>query len=409
MKRAVTDRSDSLLAEEPRPRQYKVGFLYNHEAPHQVAHSAPIAGRMATMPDFAVEVLAVSKPLLDEARTCMDPQSASRIVFTLLPRTLKRVTDALDKVIPAGRIVSLMKWRDQLAQFDALVVPERTSLFLKRLLGAGCPALIFTGHDSGDRAHGFMPALDRFDFLLLSGKKQLRRMQEEGRCTDPARHALIGYPKFEVTGFMPQRSPPFANGKPTVLYNPHFAPHLSSWFDMGRDVLAFFHGHGGYNLIFAPHVMLFRRAFHISLEDARMRLRGTIPQRYFTSPHIHIDLDGPALFDMSYTRAADIYMGDVSSQVYEFLAQPRPCIFLDPRRRDWQTDPHFRSWTYGPVVTEIAQLEYALKDCVAHPERYRAAQQRGMRETFDSDGRSSSLKAAESVRRFLIRRETSPT
>lgn len=29
---------------------------------------------------------------------------------------------------------------------------------------------------------------------------------------------------------------------------------------------------------------------------------------------------------MTYTPAADIYLGDVSSQSYEFLLDPRPCL-----------------------------------------------------------------------------------
>ena len=39
---------------------------------------------------------------------------------------------------------------------------------------------------------------------------------------------------------------------------------------------------------------------------------------------------------MAYTQRADIYLGDVSSQVYEFLLNPRPCVFLNPRRFDWR-------------------------------------------------------------------------
>ncbi len=47
---------------------------------------------------------------------------------------------------------------------------------------------------------------------------------------------------------------------------------------------------------------------------------------------------------MSYTTAADIYLGDVSSQVYEFLYEPRPCLFLNSHEFAWKSDPNFAHW-----------------------------------------------------------------
>ena len=49
-----------------------------------------------------------------------------------------------------------------------------------------------------------------------------------------------------------------------------------------------------------------------------------------------VDLDSHRLNDMTYTNAADIYLGDVSSQVYEFSTQPRPCVFINAHGVAWQ-------------------------------------------------------------------------
>ena len=48
--------------------------------------------------------------------------------------------------------------------------------------------------------------------------------------------------------------------------------------------------------------------------------------------------------DMTYTDQASVYIGDVSSQVYEFLRRPRPCIFLNFDRTAWQGDENFAHW-----------------------------------------------------------------
>src|SRR3546814_8277328 len=89
---------------------------------------------------------------------------------------------------------------------------------------------------------------------------------------------------------------------------------------MGRDVLEFFRASPDYNLIFAPHVVLYQRGLR----------HGARPLgRYRNRPNMLIDTGSLASIDMTYTLAADIYLGDVSSQVYEFMLQPRPYLFLD--------------------------------------------------------------------------------
>lgn len=45
-------------------------------------------------------------------------------------------------------------------------------------------------------------------------------------------------------------------------------------------------------------------------------------------PNLHIDIGSDCSIDMTHTEAADIYLGEVSSQICEFLVRPRPCIFL---------------------------------------------------------------------------------
>ena len=100
---------------------------------------------------------------------------------------------------------------------------------------------------------------------------------------------------------------------------------------MGEDIIRQFAQDDRFNLIVAPHIRLFdnrrrRAAMEKRLADlARM-------------PHVHIDLGSRASSDMRYGQMASLYLGDVSSQVYEYLPRPRPCLFLNGHRADWQED-----------------------------------------------------------------------
>src|SRR5690606_38441003 len=60
-------------------------------------------------------------------------------------------------------------------------------------------------------------------------------------------------------------------------------------------------------------------------------------------------------------KAADIYIGDVSSQFYEFMTNPRPCIFLNPEGVDYKDDINYRFWQCGDVINSINELNEALK------------------------------------------------
>src|SRR3546814_11439548 len=79
-------------------------------------------------------------------------------------------------------------------------------------------------------------------------------------------------------------------------------------------------------------------------------------------PNMHIDLGSVRSIDMSYTMAADIYLGDVSSQLSEFMLKPRPCLFLNPRGTNWKNDANYLSWTLGPVIPGTEELEKGIEE-----------------------------------------------
>lgn len=381
----------------------RIGFLFNHDQVHQVAHSLPIALALARADVDAEVVVATTNPRLS-AEVIRLGQGLIGPKIPLVELGLRRRTSRLAKatlegVLPAAKLLIYGDNLDFFRSLDVLVVAEKTSLILKTRHGLKDLKIVHTRHGAGDRAIGFDPASARFDHVLVSGPKVRDRLIHEAGV-DPATISMVGYPKFDMADGG-RLHPLIDDGRPVALYNPHVSPHLSSWYAMGRQVLDWFVEHDDHHLIFAPHVMLFERPFVLTIDKLRIDRPGHIDERYLRAPNIHIDLGSRASTTMAYTNRADIYLGDASSQVYEFLLRPRPCVFLNPHGLPWQGDPNFKHWTAGPVIERIGELEAALLTArCAHGSTWRPVQQALFDESFDLTEEPSSIRAARAVARF---------
>lgn len=377
----------------------RIGFLFNHDQIHQVAHSLPIAVALAGAGHDAEIVVATTNARLSAEVERLTPSGTRFTRVELRPRSAASLSlcRALGKMLPAAK---LLVYRDNLDFFrslDALVVTERTSLILKTRYGLTKPLMILSDHGAGDRAVGFGQSTALFDHILAAGPKIRDRLIDQARV-DPARLTITGYPKFDAVPSLPNKLPMQANGRPTALYNPHLSPHLSSWYRQGRAVLDFFLRNPRYNLIFAPHIMLFQRPLVVTIDRIRIHRPGRIAGRYWRAPNIHIDPGSVASTDMSYTNAADIYIGDVSSQIYEFVKTPRPCIFLNAHGVADRDDPSYAHWQMGSVITSVDALAGALEAAIPlHRARYRPVQQSLFDYTFDLTDVPSGVRAANAI------------
>lgn len=376
----------------------RIGFLYNHDATHQVAHTISIAAALAAR-GLDVEILTSSIEQRAVAMALLPPGSAVR--FTMLDiAPLSRLADrVLRHVVPFRRIAILRENLDVFARLDALVVPETTSTLLKTRLGLTSLKLIYLPHGAGDGAAGFQSATRHMDLVLLSGDKVRDRMLALGLITETG-HAIVGYPKFDHLDGNPERGF-FDNDKPTVLYNPHFNPLLSSWYPFGIKILEWFASQDRFNLIFAPHVMLFKRLLHTSLVHRTMGYRPGVPRRFLHHPMIRVDTGSRRSIDMSYVRAADIYVGDASSQIYEWIQQPRPAVFFNTSRADWQNNADFRYWALGDVIETVGDLPLALDRAVTHPDAFAARQRQAALDTFSVSGQPAGGRAADAILAFM--------
>ncbi|WP_241694391.1 hypothetical protein [Komagataeibacter melomenusus] len=383
----------------------KIGFLFNHDCIHQVSHTAPIICQLVAL---GQDVTVITSSVEQEAHVrrtvagCAQNVTFVRIDISLLARAINVVARSF---LPFRRIANLRENIRLFSRFDALVVPETTSALLKSHFRLDIK-LIYFPHGAGDRSIGFRDVTRFFDLVLLPGEKTRERMQA-GNLIRPDAHAVVGYPKFDIVD-LSRRPRFFDNDRPTVLYNPHFDPVLSSWWDMGLEVLDWFARQDDYNLIFAPHVMLFRRNLHTSVEHRRLRLRRMIPHKIRNLSHILIDTGSPNSVDMSYVRGADIYLGDVSSQIYEWIYQPRPCIFLNSHRAQWRDNPSYAHWNMGQVIDRVDQLPHALAVAQAQQALYGPRQQAAFAATFHTvPNESAASRAARDIVYFLSHGKTS--
>ncbi|EHJ60635.1 hypothetical protein NSU_2428 [Novosphingobium pentaromativorans US6-1] len=352
--------------------------------------------------DGEIIVATTTHAMAREVRRIAGDLIGTRIEHVELhPSGWSRSLDAvLGKIIPAHKLLIYSDNLDFFHSLDVLVVAEKTSLLLKSRYGLNNLAIIHTRHGAGDRAIGFNKASAGFDHVLCSGPKIRDRLIQEAGLA-PEAITVVGYPKFDLA-----RDKPAHRFLPTcekvVLYNPHPSPHLSSWYRHGIQVLDTFLDYPRHGLIFAPHVMLFERNFVVTIDKLTIDRPGAIPQRFLRGDNMQFDLGSRASTDMTYTLAADIYLGDASSQVYEFLLNPRPCIFLNSHRHAWEGDPNFLHWQAGEVIVDPGQLPGALARAHdLHETRYRAVQEEMFAQSFDLSPLPSSVRAANAIADFV--------
>lgn len=376
----------------------RVGFLFNHYAEHQVLHAAPYAFELSRQsPEIDVILACSTAAEMRMARAIATLYPGHRCSFQRLHLSWrKRLISPFKDPWKFQRKKKILSCNlDFFRSLDALVTPERTSLRLRKKRGLKDLTLVHTLHGAGDAPTAFDDRSDRFDFNLLPGQKHVDRLKALGFLRDN-NYAVAGLPKFEaVLGL--QQSPKrfFENDKPVVVYNPHFKRHLSSWHSLGLEILEFFAGTNDYNLIFAPHILLFRKKEH----------DRDVLRPYRCQSNILIDTDSTALADMTYTLAADIYLGDVSSQIYEFLLRPRPCVFVNAHQVDWEHDESYAQWRFGAVIKDIkTSLGAELKRANDRHSEFVEEQKAAFRYTFRIEEDSTAAeRGADAIANFLDR------
>lgn len=381
---------------------FRICFLFNHDQTHQIAHSLPIALELARSAQaeitLAVTEDVIERRIRDIAGSALEPCRLVRL--DLHSTSSKLLQSTLEGLIPARKLLIYRDNLDFFRTFDALVVSEKTSLLLKTRYGLNGLKLIHTRHGAGDRAIGFSKESALFDLVLVAGPKIARRLESDAGV-DPARIRVTGYSKFDLCSGNRAELPFVDPARPVVLYNPHPSPKLSSWYRMGEAVLEAFLRSEKFNFIFAPHVMMFARKWTVTVSPPAIRRMHLPSARFAEAPNMLIDPGSTASTDMTYTNMADVYIGDVSSQIYEFLYRPRPCLFLDAHATRWQGDPDYAHWRAGPVAGPGVDILAAVEQVIATHSDYLPVQQDMLADTFSVTDKPASVRAAGAIMQFL--------
>ncbi|GLK42299.1 MULTISPECIES: glycosyl transferase [Novosphingobium] len=338
---------------------------------HQFGHIVPVACELARRHPGQVRLFVSTEAEVAAAMAYATQGAAPEVVVMHLP--------AAAALLPASmhKSARLTLWAKRLRDAAMILCAERTSTMLRRLPG-DCPPILHIPHGAGDRAVGFEPRFRLFDHVMLAGRKDRDRLVEAGflrpedcTVTGPVKLASV---LGERLGGGQARPPLFDNARPTILYNPHFSKKLSSIEAFGRRLIAAVAADGRYNLVVAPHVRLAKRW---SAAKRRAWEALAIPGQ------VIVDLGSARCNDMTYTLGADLYVGDVSSQVYEFLVRPRPCLFVDAKGVDWRDSEDYAMWHFGEVIAPDADPVAAIERAFATHGAYVQWQRERMAYTID--------------------------
>ena len=376
--------SKSLTAPEKEMAKQKTIGLLLVGGPHHILHLVPIAAELERYAALNVEVFVAADDDAQACQTVLTSLGAERTKISVLKSNAlaKRISPKI-----AFLLSNLRLWKS----LDALIAVERTSTIL-RYFSKNLPPFIHIPHGAGDRAKSYDRRIRHFDHVLVAGEKDKKRMMALGLVQENTCD-VTGYIKpFAVKRMHPSVPSLFENGLPTVLYNPHFSKDLSSWEEFGLELLEAFSKRPDINVIFAPHIRLFAN------QSAEVR-KGV--EAFSKFDNIHIDLGSAKSSDMSYTRTADIYLGDVSSQVYEFLSEPKPCIFISKPTPQWQDNPDYAHWSYGPVCHSVSKVMAALERAKLSLPDFAQAQAEGCLAAKGNPSWDPIRRAAEAVKSIL--------
>lgn len=235
------------------------------------------------------------------------------------------------------------------------------------------------------------------DHILVPGEKARAWLTDCARI-DPARISVVGCSKIESSA-TPAKAPFATDGRQIVLYNPYYSAELSSWHRWGKAILNWFVEHDDYLLIFAPHIGLFERRLVWPKGKILPVSTGRVEERYRHAPNIHIDLGSQLSTARAYTELADIYVGDAGSQLYEYIARPRPCAFLNAHRvRTGIGDPRFANWDAGHVIDDVGMFGALLRTAQEwHPDVYRPIQLDMVAHSISTTEVPAPARAAEAI------------
>jgi len=352
----------------------KIAFLAISEA-HQIFHWLPGALKLARTHSTEVSVLSPSREILEFIASF----DSDKLLILQKLRKPPLSPDSLFQ-LPSRLAVLLLNYRC-ISSFCYIATTEVSSAHLRRIPGFSA-RMIHLKHGAGDREGGYNPRHAAYDLTLVMGEKDRERLIARGLANEQ-NCKVTGYSKFELMG-APRRF--FGNDNPVVLYNPHFDPTLSPWHEHAEEIVKHLETIKNFNFIVAPHI--------------KSKVARSLTSM---ASNIRIDRGSRYSIDMTYTNSADIYVGDISSQVYEFIREPRPCVFTNLSHIQWHNREQFAHWRMGQVVEKLADLETALVNAPHLQSQFEGLQKERFALSASVEPTLASERQADAIAEFMAK------
>lgn len=374
-------------------KTYNFGFLFLDEI-HHINHFITIAISLSQDHNVTILTYPGKHRYLRDTLERLDGENV--IVKQLATHPFRAFTDILKKRKLPRKGFWMKKNRNHLMNsYDALFFTDYIHKKLLKYRGELiAPLFIKIPHGPAGRAYSYKEDLKDFDLHIIFGKhykEQLSAQDLLGKKTK-----VVGYVKLDA---LANKKLPdlFAESRPIVIYNPHFDREVSSWYKLGIEVLNYFKDQTEFNLIFAPHINLFNK------EDLANDIN--IINSFKNISHIYIDTGSIASVDMVYTKLADIYLGDVSSQSLEFISTPRPCVFINAHNvQDYENDHNFHFWRNGKVVNDTKGLQNALQTVDKDFEMFKPVQQASTKKDMKTKKKSTATdRAVKTILKLMMK------
>jgi len=327
----------------------KVYFLFIN-GPHHVFHLIEPALNFCSKSNDYESIFISGNPVnTDIINTSkkLHPYSSYTLIDLPMPLRYRLLKSYKNKLYPPvytrfNKIVS------KLSQAHAIVSTSHSTPKYMRENKIEGPLLFYLYHGTGTREYGFDDNLNNFDYILAPGPYHRDRLMRDKICVRE-KILMIGQPKFDwIRKHHADKKKLFNNNNPIFYYNPHWDMTLSSYLKWRNIILDYFRVHPGYNLIFAPHPLV----KHFAKNNYK------IESEINSADNIIIDLGSSNVYDGTYNVIADVYIGDVSSMVTEWINyNPRPCIFINCHKIKWEENKNYGMWNFGLVINSPKKLD----------------------------------------------------
>ncbi len=364
-------------------------FLYGT---HQLYHSAMTAMEL-TLQDKNLDVLCVScnkehTEILNEIKEKY-PETRTEIVELKQPFRYKYLNYKKKKYPSVNAMVK--KGKRFFKEADIVVTTSHGTIKMFKKYGIVSPKFIYQYHGSGGREYSFDLELSKYDMIFVTGEFTKNGLIKK-KISHENKVKIVGYPKFDFPIDKDKiKKKLFKKDLPIVLYSPHWEPELSSYKKYAKDVLEYFSKQEKYNLIFAPHLLVShwknRFGYNIDFQD-------------YSSDNIVVDFGSKFSTNGTYLSISDMYIGDVSSMVYEFIARkPKPCIFFNAHDIEWQNNPDYKFWNFGTVFNTFSEFKENFKSAI-NDKKTLEFQKENIKKYIEITDEKSSVRAAKEILKF---------